>query len=173
MPETQVTKKGILKLLQALKISKAAGPDQELSKNCLAELAHVLTLLFQAPLHQQSLPDIWNVNPIYKKDDKTNPSNYHNVSLTCISCKLPEHIICSSLMQHLTKHNSLYPLQHGLRSCETKLIEFVHAIAFTMQAGAQNDVVVIDFANAFDKVDHNKLLYKLSSYGVLGILWGG
>ena len=37
-----------------------------------------------------------------------------------------------------------------------------------MQKGIQNDVVVIDFAKAFDKVAHNRLLYKLSAYGVKG-----
>ena len=47
-------------------------------------------------------------------------------------------------------------------------IEFVHDIAFNMQKGHQNDVVVMDFAKAFDKVAHNRLLYKLSSYGVKG-----
>lgn len=114
-----------------------------------SELAPIFTLLFQASLHQQSLPDIWkhaNVNLIYKKGDKTNPSNYRPVSLTCISCKLLEHIICSSLMKHLNRNNILYPLQHGFRekcSCETQLIEFVHDIAFNMQKGLQNDVVVI------------------------------
>ena len=35
-----------------------------------------------------------------------------------------------------------------------------------MQEGIQNDAVVI--AKAFDKVAHNQLLYKLSSYGVKG-----
>ena len=37
-----------------------------------------------------------------------------------------------------------------------------------MQEGIQNDVVVMDFAKAFDKVAHNRLLYKLSSYRVKG-----
>ena len=74
-------------------------------------------------------------------------------------------------MQHLTKHNILYPLQHGFRdkrSCESQLIEFVNDIAFNMQKGHQNDVVVMDFAKASDKVAHSRLLYKLSSYGVKG-----
>ena len=74
-------------------------------------------------------------------------------------------------MQHLTKHNILYPLQHGFRdkrSCESQLIEFVNDIAFNMQKGHQNDVVVMDFAKALNKVAHNRLLYKLSSYGVKG-----
>ena len=75
----------------------------------------------------------------------------------------------------LKRNNILYPLQHGFRdkrSCKTQLIEFVHDTAYNMQGGGgggiQNDVVVMDFAKAFDKVAHNRLLYKLSSYGVKG-----
>ena len=177
MPEIFITERGVFKLLQALNISKAVGPDglrRRVLKELSSELAPILTLLFQASLNQQSLPDIWkhaNVNPIYKKGDKTIPSNYCPVFLTCISCKLLEHIICSNLMQHLNRHTILYPLQHGFRekrSCETQLIEFIHDIAFNMQKGVQNDVVVMDFAKAFDKVAHNRLLFKLSSYGVKG-----
>ena len=37
-----------------------------------------------------------------------------------------------------------------------------------MQEGIQNDVVVMNFAKAFNKVAHNRLLYKRSSYGVKG-----
>ena len=58
------------------------------------------------------------------------------------------------------------------RSCETQLKEFVHDIAFNLQKGVQNDVVVMDFAKAIDKVAHSRLLYKLSSYGVKGNTMG-
>ena len=40
--------------------------------------------------------------------------------------------------------------------------------AFNMQKGIQNDVAVIDFAKAFDKVAQNRSLYKLPSYEVKG-----
>ena len=74
-------------------------------------------------------------------------------------------------MQHLTKYNILYPLQHGFRdkrSCESQLIEFFNDIAFNMQKCHQHDVVVMDFAKTSNKVAHNRLLYKVSSYGVKG-----
>ena len=61
MPEIQVTERGVLKLLQALNISKAAGPDgirPRVLKELSSELATIFTLLFQASIHQQSLPDI-------------------------------------------------------------------------------------------------------------------
>ena len=79
--------------------------------------------------------------------------------------------VCINLNQHLKRNNILYPLQHDFRdkrSCETQLIECFHDIAYNMQEGIQNDVVVMDFAQAFDKVAHNRLLYKLSLYEVKG-----
>ena len=62
MPEIFITERGVFKLLQALNISKAAGPDglrPRVLKELSSELAPILTLLFQASLNQQSLPDIW------------------------------------------------------------------------------------------------------------------
>ena len=69
------------------------------------------------------LRTIANVVPIYKKGECSNPSNYRPVSLTCIICKLFEHIIASHIMQHLEDNNILYDLQHGFRrkrSCESR-----------------------------------------------------
>ena len=39
-----------------------------------------------------------------------------------------------------------------------KNIVFGYNIAFNLQKGVQNDDVMIDFAEAFDKVAHNRLL---------------
>ena len=72
--------------------------------------------------------------PVYKKGDKTKTANYRPMLLTCICCKLLEHIICSDLMKYLKQNNILYPLQHDFReklSCESQLIEFVNDIALT------------------------------------------
>ena len=55
--------------------------------------------------------------------------NYRPVSLTCVCCKLLEHIIYSHVMAHLQTNNLLSVNQHGFRSgfsCETQLILTVH-----------------------------------------------
>ena len=76
-------------------------------------------------------------------------------------------------MQHLTKHNILYPLQHGFRDCESQLIEFVNGIAFNMQKGHQNDAVVMDFAKAFDKVLTTDCFTNCHLMGLREIPWAG
>ena len=64
-------------------------------------------------------------------------------------------------------------LQHGFRpsrSCETQLNLFrTYNISHnqTTKIFKQNlNVVIMDFAKAFDKVPHQHLLYKLKYYGI-------
>ena len=60
--------------------------------------------------------------------------------------------------------------QHGFRcwcSCETQLISSLQGITSQLRSGKdQVDVILLDFAKAFDKVPHQRLLYKLHYYGV-------
>ena len=109
--------------------------------------------------------------PFSKKGDKADPSNYRPISLTCVLCKVLEHIVASSLSKHFTELNKLYELQHGFRerrSCETQLIMLIDELSKTMQMGKQTDLILLDFSKAFDKVAHEKLIQKLHHYGIRG-----
>ena len=69
------------------------------------------------------------------------------------------------------ERKTIYKLQHGFRknrSCETQLLEFTHDVSNNLEKGKQTDVLVMDFAKAFDKVCHNLLLHKLHHYGIQG-----
>ena len=91
----------------------------------------------------------------FKKGAKDDPSNYRGVSLTCVVSKILEHIIHSHIMKHLESNNILYKLQHGFRakrSTETQLLTFVHDLYKNLRDNMQTDVIVMDFAKAFDKV---------------------
>ena len=93
------------------------------------------------------------------------------ISLTCVLCKVLEHIVASSVAKHFTELDILYGLQHGFRekrSCETQLIMLVDELAKNMQMGKQTDLILLDFSKAFDKVAHEKLLLKLQQYGIRG-----
>ena len=74
-------------------------------------------------------------------------------------------------MNHGEEHDILYKLQHGFRknrSCETQLLEFTDDVSKNLEEGKQTDVLVMDFAKAFDKVCHSLLLHKLDHYGIQG-----
>ena len=88
------------------------------------------------------------------------------ISLTCVICKILEHIVCSH-NQHLETHGILSDRQHAFRkklSCVTQLCFVIDNCA---------DAFVLDFAKAFDSVPHERLKAKLNSYGISGsiLLW--
>ena len=55
--------------------------------------------------------------------------------------------------------------------CETQLVQFVHDIISNLDGAVnrghkQTDLIIMDFAKAFDKVPHRRLLHKLDYYQV-------
>ena len=84
-----------------------------------------------------------------------------------------EHIIHSTVMKHLDMYDILIDAQHGFRksrSCESQLIMTVQDLANSLNRNEQVDGILLDFSKAFDKVPHQRLLEKLSYYGVRGNL---
>ena len=126
---------GVEKLLLNLNASKAAGPDKlsgKLLKATAHEIAPVLQVIFQRSTDEGTLPQAWKeatISPVYKKECRSNPANYRPVSLTCILCKILEHIINRHILDHLDEHRILVDAQHGFRkrrSYETQLILTCH-----------------------------------------------
>ena len=176
-PNIIIGKEGVLKLLLNLNPHKATGPDQ-LSTRFLRKMTKSitpsLTLIFQTSLERGTVPDDWktaHVTPIFKKGDKSKPSNYRPVSLTSICCKTLEHIIFSHLMKFFESHSILSDKQHGFRkkrSCESQLILIIQDLAAGLNSKSQIDAILLDFRKAFDKVLHERLAAKLHHYGVRG-----
>ena len=74
-------------------------------------------------------------------------------------------------MKHLDKHQILCENQHGFRrnySCETQLVNTMQDIASELDQKHQVNMIIMDFAKAFDKVPHQRLLLKMSRYGIRG-----
>ena len=175
MPPICVGVEGVYKILTNLKIHKATGPDnipRRILKEAAKEIAPMLQLFFQASLDQGQLPKEWktaNVVPIFKKGEKSKAENYLPVSLTSVTCKMLEHIVCSSIMRHLDVHKILHDAQHSFRkqrSCKSQLILTVQDLAKNIDNRGQTDLILLDFSKAFDKVPHKRLLYKINYYGV-------
>ena len=62
-----------------------------------------ITHIFQQSYNTSKLPDDWLqplITPIHKKSLKSDPANYRPISLTCILCKVVEHIILGNMWKH-------------------------------------------------------------------------
>ncbi|KAK3104461.1 hypothetical protein FSP39_002497 [Pinctada imbricata] len=124
------------------------------------------------PDHAQHISIINMINDFSLEQIVNKPTRGERILdliLTCILSKLCEHIISSNIMKHLESNSILYDLQHGFRSsrsCDTQLISFLQELSQSSDQNLQTDVIVMDFAKAFDKVPHKRLLYKLAFYGI-------
>ena len=82
-----------------------------------------------------------------------------------------ERCVCNRLYPHVSQ--SITSLQHGFirsRSCSSQLLSVLHSIGEALDKNKQTDILYLDFAKAFDTVDHVILIEKLKWYGVTGQL---
>ena len=116
---------------------------------------------------------------LFKKGDRSLACNYRAVSLTCVPCKLLEHIVCSNIMANLDEHRILSDKHHAFRkwySCETQLTTVVDNWAKLLDNQGQVDTFIFDFERAFDTPTHELLKSKLQKdidrLGIWARKWG-
>ena len=130
-------------------------------------------MLFEKPLSEGYLPNIWKtsfITPVYKSDNRSNVKNYRPISIMSIIPKLFEKIITKKLT-YICK-NIIIEEQHGFRekrSTETNLLIIQNYLIDKIESNSQVDVIYTDFAKAFDTVSHIILLQKLKCLGIHGI----
>ena len=167
----------VYNVIKELNLGKSFGPD-EMHPRFLFELkdeiSKPLAFIFEQTLQQGSLPIDWRnafVSPIFKKGAKNKAENYRPISLTSIVCKIMEKIIKDTVLKHLVDNNLLSAKQFGFlsgRSTVTQLLKFLNECAEKVAKGEVVDTIYMDFAKAFDKVPHRRLLKKLEAYGISG-----
>jgi len=77
------------------------------------------------------------------------------------------------MVKFLETHGLIRDSQPGFRkgrSCLTNLICFLHKVTSCLDAKGCMDIVLLDLANAFDKVPHKRLMKKVAKHGIGGKL---
>jgi hypothetical protein len=176
---TNIKSEIILEKIKKLNEYKAFGVDKvgnAVLKNCAEAFIKPLKLIFDISLKTGEVPREWkeaNVTPLFKKGCKLERSNYRPVSLTSTICKILESIIRDNVMKYMQLKRLIDPGQHGFvpnKACVTNLLETLDIITDAVKNGKSVDLVLLDFAKAFDKVSHAKLIQKLEAYGVNSLL---
>ena len=172
-----VNDKLIVDVIKELSCNSAAGPDGvpvALLKNASVELAKPLNILFNRSINMGHVPSTWKeaaIVPIYKGGDRSLAKNYRPISLTSTIMKVLERIIRKQLVDFLSDHNYFNPNQHGFRhgrSCLSALLDVYDNMMTSLSNNPKSsvDMIYLDYAKAFDKVDHGVLLNKLKNFGI-------
>ena len=115
----------------------------------------------QASLENSTRPQDWKRSvfiPIPKKDNAEECSNYHTIALISHSSKVMLKILQARLQQYMNPE--LPDVQSGFRKCRGTRgqIANIHCIIKKAREFQKNIYFCfIDYANAFDCVDHSKL----------------
>ena len=179
MSDITFTEDNIEEFIMKIPQNSSSGIDgisALLLRNCAAELKKPIFLLWRASLDAGQLPKYMKtsvVTPIFKGGDRCKPENYRPISLISHLCKILERIIVKALTAYLNEAHLFNEGQHGFRSgrsCLSQLLEHHQKILEALENNAGVDVVYLDFAKAFDRVDYKALLWKLKAIGICGTL---
>ena len=115
---------------------------------------------------------IAKVTPIFKTGGKDLIKNYRPILVLPCFSKILERIMYNRMYKHLQENNILYPKQFGFQkfhSTDCAIAQLIDQIFNSFEENKFTLGVFIDLSKAFDTVNHDILLTKLSNYGIQNI----
>ena len=174
----ECTPREIALLLKSLNLHKAYGPNSIPTRilHLLADdICKPLSMIFNLSFSSGQYPNLLKMAktiPIFKKDSRLLVCNYRPISLLSNVNKILEKLMFNRVYAFLEKYKCIYKLQFGFRSKHSTnhaLVEITETIRRALDEGKNACGVFVDFQKAFDTVNHDILVGKLSHYGIRGI----
>ena len=109
---------------------------------------------------------------IYKTGDPKIIENYRPISLLPTISKSFERVVYNQLYNYIFQNDILYSSQYGFRikhSTEFAALELTDHILQEMDKGSLPIAIFLDLSKAFDTLNHQILMYKLTFFGITNI----
>lgn len=109
--------------------------------------------------------------PVFKSGDRSIIINYRPISILSILSKIIEKLMHKRVTSFINRHNLLNKNQFGFRqdlSTVDAVLEYMDRAYTSLDSREYFTTVFLDFAKAFDTVNHEVLLSKLDFMGIRG-----
>ena len=166
-----------VKNLNSKKASDFFGISANFLKFAGDKIIQSLRILFNESIRNGILPEKLKLAVVYqvhKKVSKMKVNNYRPISILPMISKIYEKLIHASLMSFFTKNKTIHKCQFGFqkgKSTEHAILDIYASILKALENKEKACRIFLDFAKAFDTVNHEILLTKLEYYGVRGIAY--
>ena len=145
-----------------------------LKKNA-AYLAPKLAVIFRKLARRGSFCRCWrigDITPLCKCGSGSScPSDYRPISITPILSKVYERLLAKRLNAYAESNhlfpNSQFGFRKGLGACDA-LLTISSVVQKSLDSSHEVRLIGLDFSAAFDRVNHEALIFKLRQMGVGG-----
>lgn len=167
------TSEEILEILKEMKNYRSPGENgipAEIYKTGGETLQEKITSIIQEVWKLEEMPKRWNealLCPIYKKGDRTVCSNYRGIALLDIAYKILAICLRNRLKTESEKYLGEY--QAGFRSNRSTMDQVFTLkliLANSLEYNLQLHLLFIDYKQAYDSINREKLIGILNYFGI-------
>ena len=170
-----VSRLEIVSAIYSLKNTNSYGDDGialQYLKDGLEIILPYLQLLINTSIVTNTFPLKWKhalIKAIHKKGEVNDPSNHRPISLLPVTSKILEKIVTRQLLEYLENENLINDCQYAYRrktSTEDALLKISELVYKAIDENSLSLLVLLDLSKAFDSVNHDILLKKLSQLNI-------